>query len=74
MLLLVTMARLFASENIDATDCLDRERVRSCTSILPYDLTVDEWLDERRDFWKSTTASLEKLKYNQQLRSKLRGI
>ena len=33
-------------------------------SIAPYDLQVNEWVDERRDFWKSTAASLAKLKYN----------
>jgi membrane-bound lytic murein transglycosylase D len=34
-------------------------------SIAPFDLRVNEWVDERRDFWKSTAASLEKLKYNE---------
>ncbi len=34
-------------------------------SIAPYDLRVDEWIDERKDFWKSTNASLRKLEYNQ---------
>jgi membrane-bound lytic murein transglycosylase D len=33
-------------------------------SIAPYDLLVDEWIDERRDFMKSTVASLRKLTYN----------
>lgn len=33
-------------------------------SISPYDLRVNKWVDERRDFWKSTTASLKKLHYN----------
>lgn len=33
-------------------------------SIGPYDLTISEWLDERRDFWKATTASLHKLSFN----------
>jgi len=30
----------------------------------PYDLRVNEWIDERRDFWKSTAAGLKKLAYN----------
>ncbi|MBN1687446.1 MAG: transglycosylase SLT domain-containing protein, partial [Spirochaetales bacterium] len=34
-------------------------------SIEPYDLQVNEWIDERRDFWKSTIAGLRKLQYNQ---------
>jgi len=33
-------------------------------SISPYDITVDVWRDDRRDFWKSTEAALEKLEYN----------
>ncbi len=33
-------------------------------SIEPYDLHVNEWVDERKDFWKSTIASLKKLSYN----------
>ncbi len=33
-------------------------------SIAPYDIRVNSWLDERRDFWKSTEAALEKLSYN----------
>ncbi|MBN2659070.1 MAG: LysM peptidoglycan-binding domain-containing protein [Spirochaetales bacterium] len=33
-------------------------------SIEPYDITVDQWRDDRRDFWRSTEAALEKLKYN----------
>jgi len=33
-------------------------------SISPYDINVDVWRDDRRDFWKSTEAALEKLKYN----------
>ena len=36
-------------------------------SIGPYDLRVDQWIDERKDFWKSTTASLTKLSYNRQV-------
>jgi membrane-bound lytic murein transglycosylase D len=30
-------------------------------------LRIDEWLDERKDFWKSTEAALEKLAYNHKL-------
>ena len=33
-------------------------------SISPYDMRVDDWADERRDFWKSTEGAIEKLKYN----------
>jgi len=33
-------------------------------SIGPYGLVVDEWEDQRRDFWASTEASLSKLKSN----------
>lgn len=33
-------------------------------SIEPYDITVDQWRDDRRDFWRATEAALEKLKYN----------
>ncbi len=33
-------------------------------SVYPYGLHINEWIDERYDFWKSTDASLEKLKYN----------
>ncbi len=33
-------------------------------SVYPYGLQINEWMDERFDFWKSTDASLEKLKYN----------
>jgi len=33
-------------------------------SIYPYDMKVDSWRDERRDFWKSTDAALQKLAYN----------
>ncbi|WP_168203310.1 LysM peptidoglycan-binding domain-containing protein [Oceanispirochaeta crateris] len=33
-------------------------------SIDPYDITVDAWQDDRRDFWKSTEAALDKLQYN----------
>ena len=36
-------------------------------SIDPYDLRVNEWVDERRDFWQSTAASLEKLQYNEEI-------
>ena len=30
-------------------------------SIGPYDMKITEWMDERRDFWKSTVAALDKL-------------
>jgi membrane-bound lytic murein transglycosylase D len=30
----------------------------------PYGLRMDQWLDERRDFWKATDASLDKLAEN----------
>jgi membrane-bound lytic murein transglycosylase D len=33
-------------------------------SVAPYDLRINEWLDERRDFWKSTDAALQKLQHN----------
>ncbi len=33
-------------------------------SISPYDMSVNEWMDERRDFWKASTAALRKLKTN----------
>ena len=33
-------------------------------SIAPYDITVDAWRDDRRDFWRSTQAALDKLEYN----------
>ncbi len=33
-------------------------------SIAPYDITVDAWRDDRRDFWRSTEAALDKLEYN----------
>ncbi len=33
-------------------------------SISPYGLQITDWHDERMDFWKSTEASLKKLKYN----------
>ncbi len=33
-------------------------------SIGPYDMTVDSWRDDRRDFYLSTRAALEKLAYN----------
>jgi len=33
-------------------------------SISPYDIEVNEWQDDRRDFWKATDAALHKLKYN----------
>ena len=33
-------------------------------SIDPYDMEVDEWRDDRRDFWRSTVGALDKLQYN----------
>jgi membrane-bound lytic murein transglycosylase D len=30
----------------------------------PYGLRMDQWVDERRDFWKATEASLDKLREN----------
>ena len=33
-------------------------------SISPYDISVNQWMDERRDFWKATYAALAKLKTN----------
>ena len=33
-------------------------------SISPYGMKVDDWADERRDFWKATEGAIEKLKYN----------
>ncbi len=33
-------------------------------SIDPFDMHVTEWLDERRDFWKSTVGALRKLQDN----------
>ena len=30
-------------------------------SIGPHDMKITEWMDERRDFWKSTVAALDKL-------------
>ena len=33
-------------------------------SIAPYDIDVNEWQDDRRDFWKATAAAAEKLKLN----------
>ena len=35
-------------------------------SIGPFDIKVNEWMDERRDFWKSTQAALKKLEENYQ--------
>ena len=32
-------------------------------SIGPYDMKITEWMDERRDFWKSTIGALDKLEY-----------
>jgi membrane-bound lytic murein transglycosylase D len=33
-------------------------------SISPFDIQVTDWLDERRDFWKSTIGALRKLQDN----------
>ena len=33
-------------------------------SISPYDIDVNEWQDDRRDFWKATDAAVKKLGYN----------
>ncbi len=33
-------------------------------SISPFDIQVTDWVDERRDFWKSTNGALRKLKDN----------
>ena len=33
-------------------------------SIAPYDIYVDEWRDDRRDFWKATESAIHKLNYN----------
>ena len=33
-------------------------------SISPFDIEVDQWRDDRRDFWRATEAALEKLQYN----------
>jgi membrane-bound lytic murein transglycosylase D len=33
-------------------------------SIAPFDMKVDDWVDERRDFWKSTQGALKKLDEN----------
>lgn len=33
-------------------------------SIGGYDITVNDWVDERRDPWKTTSAALKKLKWN----------
>ena len=33
-------------------------------SIAPFDMKVTEWMDERRDFWKSTEGALRKLQEN----------
>jgi membrane-bound lytic murein transglycosylase D len=30
-------------------------------SIGPYDMKINDWMDERRDFWKSTVGALDKL-------------
>ncbi|MDX9801672.1 MAG: transglycosylase SLT domain-containing protein [Spirochaetia bacterium] len=33
-------------------------------SISPYSMKIDDWADDRRDFWKSTEGAIAKLKYN----------
>ncbi|MDR0668456.1 MAG: LysM peptidoglycan-binding domain-containing protein [Treponema sp.] len=33
-------------------------------SIAPFDMRVDDWVDERMDFWKSTQGALRKLEEN----------
>jgi membrane-bound lytic murein transglycosylase D len=33
-------------------------------SIAPFDMKVDDWVDERMDFWKSTRGALRKLEEN----------
>jgi membrane-bound lytic murein transglycosylase D len=33
-------------------------------SIGPYNISINSWVDERRDFWKATEAALHKLKLN----------
>ncbi len=33
-------------------------------SISPYDMKIDDFTDDRRDFWKATEGALAKLKYN----------
>ena len=33
-------------------------------SIAPFDMRVDDWVDERQDFWKSTQGALRKLEEN----------
>ena len=33
-------------------------------SISPYGISIDEWMDERRDFWKATHGALRKLRDN----------
>jgi membrane-bound lytic murein transglycosylase D len=35
-------------------------------SIAPFDMRVDDWVDERMDFWKSTQGALRKLEENYQ--------
>ena len=33
-------------------------------SISPYDMKIDDFADDRRDFWKATEGAISKLKYN----------
>lgn len=34
------------------------------SSSTPYGIRINEWIDERRDFWKATSAAIKKLMYN----------
>lgn len=36
-------------------------------SIAPYDMEVNDWRDDRRDFWRSTEGALKKLLYNYEI-------
>ncbi|MDR1024805.1 MAG: LysM peptidoglycan-binding domain-containing protein [Treponema sp.] len=36
-------------------------------SIAPFDMRVDDWVDERMDFWKSTQGALRKLEENYEM-------
>ncbi|MDR2176993.1 MAG: LysM peptidoglycan-binding domain-containing protein [Treponema sp.] len=36
-------------------------------SIAPFDMRVDDWVDERMDFWKSTQGALQKLEENYEI-------
>ncbi|MCL2705846.1 MAG: LysM peptidoglycan-binding domain-containing protein [Spirochaetaceae bacterium] len=39
-------------------------------SISPYDMKIDDFTDERRDFWKATEGAIAKLKYNYDMLNK----